>query len=229
MAGTRMKHRPQEGGYVRGDETRQLMIEAAISVFGDRGFDGASTRMLVEPCGASPAAIQYYFGGKAGLYRACAEHIADHAWGKIEADAKAFDALSLDAGQDVLIDALCDFFFAQEKTLHLDEAMSQRSLFLIREQTSAMGEIFDIIFERLNRKVLLKFAPIVGAIIGKQADDPETQLRTSMILSLMTGMRSHGQVTLRFMGWDDFTGARLSLWQAVMHAHLRAMLSASID
>lgn len=229
MAGRRLKHRPEDGGYVRGDETRELIITTAISVFGDRGFDGASTRMLVEPSGASPAAIQYYFGGKAGLYRACAEYLSDHAWRKIEGDLRAVDALSLDADRDVLIEAIADFFLAQEMTLHLDPEMSQWSLFLMREQTSSTGEIFDIIFDGLNRRVLLKFAPIVGAIIGKAADDPETRLRTSMVISQMTGMRSHGQVTLRFMGWDDFAGERSSLWQAVMRAHLRAMLSARIE
>ncbi|MDB5685934.1 MAG: TetR family transcriptional regulator [Rhizorhabdus sp.] len=228
MARARLKYRPEDGGYERGDETRQLIITTAISIFGDKGFDGASTRMLVEPAGASPAAIQYYFGGKAGLYRACAEYLADHAWHKIDEDARPLDDISPEAGRDILIDALADFFFAQEKTLHADPQLSQWSLFLLREQTTSSGDVFDIIFERLNRRVLTKFARVVGAIIGKAQDDPETRLRTAMIISHMTGMRSHGQVTLRFMGWPDFAGPRLAMWQSVMRAHLRAMLLTDI-
>lgn len=225
MAGSRLKYRPKDGGYARGDETRRLIIETAIAVFGDRGFDGASTRMLVEPAGASPAAIQYYFGGKTGLYLACAEYLAEHAWQKIDKDARVFDDLSLDADPDVLIEALVDFFCVQEKTLHDDPEMARRSLFLTREQTSSSGAAFDIIYERLNRPVLSKFSRIVGAIIDRAPDDPETRLRTSMIVSQMTGLRSHGQITLRFLGWEDFTGERLSMWQSIMRTHLHAMLS----
>lgn len=229
MAGRRLKRRPTDGGYVRGDETRQLIIDTAIPIFGDRGFEGASTRMLVEPVGASPAAIQYYFGGKAGLYRACAECLADQVWQKLDSDGRALDDLALDADPEILIDALCSFFLIQEKTLHDDREMAQRSLFLLREQSGSSGPVFDIIFERLNERVLTKLAPVVGAIIGKAANHPETRLRTSMIVAHMTGMRSHGQVTLRFLGWTDFSGENLSLWGAVMRTHLRAMLSAKVD
>ncbi|MBB5684840.1 CerR family C-terminal domain-containing protein [Sphingobium boeckii] len=222
-----MKYRPAEGGYVRGDETRQLIIDMAIPIFGDRGFEGASTRMLVAAAGASPAAIQYYFGGKAGLYRACAECLADNTWQKLNSDARHLDDLPPGTDPDVMIDALADFFLAQEKTLHDDRDMAQRALFLAREQMSSSGPVFDIIFERLNQRVLMKFAPVVGAVIGKASDDPETRLRTAMIIAHMVGMRSHGQITLRFLGWSNFDD-NLLLWGAVMRTHLRAMLSAEL-
>src|SRR5271167_119287 len=61
----------------RGDATRKRFIEAAIEIFGVNGFDGTSTRMLAERARANLGAIPYYFGGKAGLYRAAAQHIAD--------------------------------------------------------------------------------------------------------------------------------------------------------
>jgi AcrR family transcriptional regulator len=228
MALKRVKYRRPDGGYSRGDETRDAIIKTALVVFGDQGYEAASTRKLVEPSGASPAAIQYYFGGKAGLYRACVEYIAHHGYEKIANDARGLDDISPDSDRDELIDRLADFFVSQEKTVHNDPEMAKMSLFLARTQVSDGPEIFDIIFKGLNERVLLKFCRVIGAIIGKSEDDPETRLRTSMVIAHMTGMRSHGQITLRFMGWEDFSGIQLEIWQATMHAHLRGMLLADI-
>ena len=72
--------RPSAGGYARGDETRLRIIEAAIESFGEHGFDGASTRDIAARAGVNAPALQYYFENKEGVYRACAEYIADDAW-----------------------------------------------------------------------------------------------------------------------------------------------------
>jgi TetR/AcrR family transcriptional regulator, regulator of cefoperazone and chloramphenicol sensitivity len=76
--------RPTAGGYVRGDETRLRIIEAAIELFGEHGFDGASTRDIAARAGVNAPALQYYFENKEGVFRACAEHIADETWRNFE-------------------------------------------------------------------------------------------------------------------------------------------------
>ena len=48
----------------RGEDTRQRLIEAALKIFGESGFEGASTRMLADAAGANLAAIPYHFGSK---------------------------------------------------------------------------------------------------------------------------------------------------------------------
>ena len=44
--------RTSASGYARGDETRQRIIEAAIELFGEYGFAGASTRDIAAKAGA---------------------------------------------------------------------------------------------------------------------------------------------------------------------------------
>ena len=60
---------------LRGEDTRQRLLEVALDIFGQHGFDGASTREIVQRAGANLTAIPYYFGSKEGLYVAAAEYM----------------------------------------------------------------------------------------------------------------------------------------------------------
>src|SRR5260370_37106951 len=84
MNDTKRLRRPSAGGYVRGDETRLRIIEAAIESFGEHGFEGASTRDIAARAGVNAPALQYYFENKERGYRECAEYIADASWATFE-------------------------------------------------------------------------------------------------------------------------------------------------
>ena len=49
---------------------RDRLVMAALHVFADKGYEGASTREICEQAGMNISSIRYYFGDKAGLYRA---------------------------------------------------------------------------------------------------------------------------------------------------------------
>ena len=53
-----------------GAEARARLLNAALRLFAEKGFSNTSTRELATAAGANIAAISYYFGDKAGLYRA---------------------------------------------------------------------------------------------------------------------------------------------------------------
>jgi AcrR family transcriptional regulator len=50
------------------DTTRQRILKAAIELFAERGYDGASVRAIVTKARVNQAAINYHFKGKDGLY-----------------------------------------------------------------------------------------------------------------------------------------------------------------
>ncbi|MET3132527.1 AcrR family transcriptional regulator [Oxalobacteraceae bacterium GrIS 1.11] len=54
-----------------GAQSRERLLLTAIRLFAERGFANSSTRDIALAAGANVAAISYYFGDKAGLYRAC--------------------------------------------------------------------------------------------------------------------------------------------------------------
>jgi TetR/AcrR family transcriptional regulator, regulator of cefoperazone and chloramphenicol sensitivity len=53
-----------------GAEARQHLLLAAMRLFSEKGFADTSTREIALSAGTNVASISYYFGDKAGLYRA---------------------------------------------------------------------------------------------------------------------------------------------------------------
>jgi AcrR family transcriptional regulator len=62
------KHRHSvTGGYTRGEETRARIIAAAMRLFGEKGYEAASTRDIAAAAGVNAPALQYYFDKKEGV------------------------------------------------------------------------------------------------------------------------------------------------------------------
>src|ERR1700683_1975189 len=81
-------------GYRKGEETRQRILDAALKAFGEASFKAVTTRRIAQAAGVSLPTLQYYFGDKEGLYRACAEALVDRYRSYTAADAaKARQAL----------------------------------------------------------------------------------------------------------------------------------------
>lgn len=52
------------------NDARSKLVMAGLQIFAEKGFEGATTREICELAGVNISAIRYYFGDKAGLYRA---------------------------------------------------------------------------------------------------------------------------------------------------------------
>ncbi len=53
-----------------GEASRARLLQSGLRLFAQQGFAKTSTRELAEHAGVNVASISYYFGDKAGLYRA---------------------------------------------------------------------------------------------------------------------------------------------------------------
>jgi AcrR family transcriptional regulator len=95
MAGVRqaarVARRPPRRAQQRGLETRDRLVAAALPVFAQRGFEGATTREIARRAGVALAALPYHFETKEALWRAAADRI----FGLL---AERFKALSVGLG-----------------------------------------------------------------------------------------------------------------------------------
>lgn len=60
-----MSHVPSPG-----EDARTRLLHSGLRLFAQQGYSKTSTRELAEDAGVNVASISYYFGDKAGLYRA---------------------------------------------------------------------------------------------------------------------------------------------------------------
>lgn len=50
-------------------QTRNVLIEAAKTIFAEKGYEGATVKDISDRANVNVSLISYYFGGKEGLYR----------------------------------------------------------------------------------------------------------------------------------------------------------------
>src|SRR5688572_21257929 len=72
----RKKTRPGRPRHRAGSpQVRQRLLEAAIALASERGFQAIGARQIARAAGVTPGMIAYYFGGKQGLYEAMIDSI----------------------------------------------------------------------------------------------------------------------------------------------------------
>jgi TetR/AcrR family transcriptional regulator, regulator of cefoperazone and chloramphenicol sensitivity len=94
------------------DPARARLLRAGLRLFAHQGFAATTTRELAQAAGVNVAAISYYFGDKAGLYRA----VFFEPLGEIADDIAQFAAADLP-----LEDALRGFYAGFLEPLELGE------------------------------------------------------------------------------------------------------------
>jgi TetR/AcrR family transcriptional regulator, regulator of cefoperazone and chloramphenicol sensitivity len=208
------------GGYARGEHTRQRLLEAGIELFAELGYERASTRAIARRAGVSLPALQYYFGGKEGLHRACAEYITEDVRSRLgpaaERVRRALGSRDLTRAELLeLLRAVVEPFLEGLAT----ERPESWALFFARAQ-GEHSAAFEAIFEQIGRRLLATVMEIVSRILGPSAASPEVAIRSVFIVGQLTLVRRARPVMLRALGWPDFAGERLKtlkevVWQGI--------------
>jgi AcrR family transcriptional regulator len=226
MSEAKRLRRPAEGGYARGDETRLRIIDAAIELFGERGFAAASTRDIASRAGVNAPALQYYFENKEGVYRACAEHIAEVVWERFEPVVhRASDALADATDAAPLIDAFIAIQEAMADKVFFSPATPSQRLFFVREQTGQEPPIASqVLHERLRGPLNRVCAELIARIGGTAVDDPLTLIRTISLHGQLIIFHTSPRSTLTLLGWAEIDAPKSEFIMTAVRAQTRALL-----
>ncbi len=213
--------KPSSAPLPRGDATRAALLAAALQVFGDKGFEAASTRQIAAAARANIAMIAYHFGGKEGLRAACADHVAAVLSGifgtaaapRVETASQARAALKALARAGV-------------RGIVADEAARPLARFLLREisdPSPAFARVFETGFAPLHARVCRLWA----LATGEEPESEATRLSVFALIAQIVYFRIARAPVLLRMGWSEIGPNQAAAIEAIVLANLEAALDAA--
>ncbi len=156
----------------KSEETRGRILEAALSVFRERGFEKATMREIAAEAGVAVGAAYYYFDSKDALVMAFYERSQGEMHAGIEAgldDLRSSGAKSLEARLRVVIGTKFAYFAPNRKLLGALSAHSdpEHPLSPFSAETAVIREQDIASFERVVTESKIKLPPTVAPYLGR--------------------------------------------------------------
>jgi len=210
-------------GYQKGRETRQRILDVALQAFGRAPYEVVTTRQLAEAADVSLPTLQYYYGGKEGLYRACAEaiverfraHMAPAAAGAAEALRRSPSARTARAQLKAVMGTLAGFL--------IGSAESERWAHFVAREMRDPGPAFEILYERLWQPGVATTARLIARIRGNAETDPAARIAALLLISSLLAFQSGRSVSMRVMKWRRIGGEEFSMILAGLNAQIDAI------
>lgn len=170
----------------RGTRTRERLLQEAMRIFADKGFAKASTREICQAAGTNVASIHYYFGDKAGLYRAVLLRPIE----VLTSEFANFDDLALPL--DEALRCLMGAFFAPVRQAGGDEDAEHGMRLHLREMVEPSAAYKELIAQHVqphHQRVVALVARHVGA--PGADDDALHQLAFALLAMVQDYCLSH--------------------------------------
>jgi AcrR family transcriptional regulator len=198
-------------GYRKGEETRQRILDVALSAFGEDFFLAVTTRQISEAAGVSLPTLQYYFGSKEGLYRACAEAIVErYRRHTSSAAATAREVLNKGSSPETARAQLKAVIGALAGLLVGSKQAEGWAQFVARELRDP-GPAFEILYSNLWRPGIELTAKLIARIKGCTESDPNARIQALMLISSLLAFQSGRSISLRAMQWSTIGQEELAM------------------
>ncbi|WP_068315431.1 CerR family C-terminal domain-containing protein [Polycladidibacter hongkongensis] len=207
-------------------KTRLALINAALRLFGSKGYAATSTREIAEAASTNISSIAYHFGGKQGLHTACAEYFVSlaktHVNDTSPATSAAWQSLSQENAEEALISfvgRMIDFLLGSK------EAPSFVS-FVLREvgsESDAMQQIFEGFIGPSIEQAALMYSKATG--ISPTAE--EAKIAVMSYVGQVFYFRVAQFVVLNSLGWEEIGPEQRKLIKTTLLQKVRAGIAAA--
>ncbi|MDE2341418.1 MAG: CerR family C-terminal domain-containing protein, partial [Alphaproteobacteria bacterium] len=202
--------------------SRDILLRAAIEAFGQHGRDGASTRQIATAAGMPMSQITYHFGGKDGLYLACAQYIADD----------FISNMAAAIGHDLSIpqtpaEARVALIALIRTMVHMMLRKKTRAIshFILREQAEPT-EAFAIIYNCMMGRAIARVRELLGIISENRLTEAQLNVRTMALIGQVIVFRAANASVLRTTGWSEIGPEQNDEIADAIIAHVNAICDA---
>ncbi len=205
------------------EHTRLALILASLKLFGEKGFEGTTTREIAAAAKANIGSISYHFGGKDGLRVACADHIISLisriAGPVLDLDGESIDPATPQEARATLmrvVETMTEFVAAQPEAGLIVN-------FLLRELTNptvALDRIYEGLFEPMHKRL----CRVWETATGEPAESETTRLTVFTMIGQVVYFRIGAEAVRRRMGWAEITHREAAMLSSVATDNLHAIL-----
>lgn len=219
------------GRYARGEETQQRIVCAALEMFGRQGFAGTSTRDIAAAAGVNTPAIQYYFGGKQGLYDACVDQLTDRVWRRIAPAVQACRACvaaaapldQVAAALSEVQNCLIDSFFADQ------EGHAIRRLLAWEDAENDEKTSDQFMKDRIGLPIFQTFQQVVEHIAAAPMQRIETEMHALSLMGVSMIFHFNQSRVMDMLTWPTLDDGLLTHLKAVAKKQLGFALTGLAD
>lgn len=210
-------------------DAKQRLMDAGLDLFGKFSFDGASTRMLTNRAEVNLSAIQYYFGGKEGLYRQIVRSIAVEVGSLVsprlnEIEIQLRENPSPEQGIELFCD-LIDFLIGQ----FLGSPRTQKWLSIVVREQMEPTEAFDVLYDGFLGPIFDCCFRLVSAASGASENDPEVRVRTYALMGQLLTFHISRASIRRNLSWIDYGDEEVKAIRNTILGHVRTVLHGNGD
>lgn len=183
--------------------SRKKIINSAIVLFANKGFDSTSTREICKHAGVNLSLIPYYFESKEGLYINIIESIINYGLSFLKEDLDQVTNLE-DMDVEQKIDLYRSILEKYVDFLYSENVPSSFVVLMVKEQTVSHSKFSEIYSQKINilygalRKTL-------ASILGKKESEKVITFEVSSIIGQILGYKLMDKATLDSLKQDFYT------------------------
>lgn len=208
-----------------GANSQERLLEAAVDVFGEQGFEAATTRMIAKAAGVNIAAIPYYFSGKEGLYQAAVSHIVGIIESRLSPTLKEIEGKTeqgLLSPEEAL--GLLEKILGNLINSMMGSAEGPRFARIILREHLFPSSAYDIIFNRVMGPMMAAIATLIGLASGESS--PRTvKLRAAAVVGQVMAFRVARETMVRALGMEGYSAEEVAEIRNVILQQTRASMN----
>lgn len=202
--------------------SRKKIINAAIVLFANKGFDSTSTREICKTAGVNLSLIPYYFGNKDGLYTNIIESIINYGISFLKNElSKAEDISKFSRKEKIdlyraLLEKYVDFLYSEN-------VPNSFVILMIKEQTVPHSKFSEIYAQKIN--VLYKsLRKLLASILEKHENDKTVIFEVSAVIGQILSFKIMDRATLPPLRQDHYTKEDIKKIKKIIYSHIETSL-----
>lgn len=221
----------KDRGYARGEETRKRILDAALNIFAEKGYDAASTRLIANRAGVNPPALQYYFENKEGVFNCCIEMVAEQNIDFLQPILSEMHKAALGEANDAsCISLLCNFTEIMIRRIYTMENSKDIHLFIAHIHLhQGPAEAFQILRHNFEIPLYDAISSLVAKLSRLPPTDEIVQLRVLSLMGLLNIFFSMRPSVLAQMNWKVIDDRKLTALTTVTRMHCAVLTQSWIN